>query len=508
MILSQSPLVAVATVLLASAAWAGEPIKNYGAGTAGSGGHVPTLWANTTPRPGVSSFALEIGRGLGGATGLAIVSTTRANQNIFGLRVLIGLSTSLTLPGFRLSGTGAGNGTASLSLPLPNLPVLIGNTFRLQAFVVDPSGPWIGLSASPGLELTPERPGLLIATRSVAGTADAQSAVDLATGRLVDFSGSRVDNGNGAALTSDGSRLIMTSSLSKKYLAVYDSTKFPPRYLSTIPLNSATTAWTITVTPPGLRAYVVNQGPSTSKPMIDVLWATPGANFGKPFPGGGINPGTNSGVRIVFAPDGNTGFFVSLFGSTLTRYDTKLGSATYHKPTGSGSIVGGFPFDVQIGREGKRVYVPGGSLGSFQQINVFDAVTMKRIDWDPGTSGVQNIGGEKSTKATPFGRVIPSIAVGPRNRFLYVSVTGSAFNPARLVQVNIDPQSPNYRKFVVYTTGLASRAALWGTAVSAAGDLVYLAVRSAGVVHEIDTKTMRQKRVLRVHSSPGELMLR
>ena len=508
----RSALLGFCLTVLTATGSAGEPLRVYGTGTAGSGGIAPELWANSTPRPGAGGFALRIEYGLGGASAAMLVSAGPADQNFGGLRVLVRLDRSVVLPSFQLSGTGAGKGSATVPLPLPNMPVLIGASFHAQAVVIDPKGAWVGIAATPGLAMTLKRPGMLLATRSIGGSADPQSAVDLASGRMVDFSGGRIDNAHGVTFTNDGKLALVASSLSKRYIAVCDATSFPPRYQSTIPVQGGKTSpWSVSVNPDGVRGYLVNQGPGGSGPLVECFWVVPGSNFGKPFPGGGFDPQSISVMRLVFTPDGNTGFLSSLgIGGApdLVRYDTKISSPTYHKVTGRTSFAGKFLFDHAISKDGARVYVSAAPLGQLCEVAIVDAATMQIVDWDPGAPGIQNIGGEKSRPKTPLGRVVTAIAVDPRHRFVYIAVSGNSANPTQMIRVDTDPRSSGFRSFKIYTSGLPTAAMLGGLKVSAAGDLVYLAVLGGSNVHEIDAATLTTKRVLKVHPSPNELALR
>lgn len=486
-------------------------MKTYGSGTPGTGGHVPTLWPTTTPRPGDATFAVDVGNALGGSAGALFLSLQRGSLNVAGVEVLVDLPTALNLATFPLSGAGPGNGTARVPLPLPNAPALLSFDFHLQAFVADAGGPWVGISATPGLTLRPQRNALLLVTRSVGGSPDAQYAIDLATGTVADFAAGRVDNGQGVAIDASGTRAFVCSALNHS-VQVYDVTSFPGSHLLGYGVQvSGTMPWSITLNPDGRRAYVVTQGPGTTTPAVEVFDADPGsATFGQPFPGGGFPAGSISALTMHFTPDGDVGFLSSLGvggPAGVTRYDTRIGSPTYHQPTGSYTAFGHFLFVSAISPDGSIVFAGSAQPGQTAEIAVIHAQSMLQVDWDPGAPGVQNIGGEQSRPQTPTNRTLGGMAVDPRGRWLWYSCSGSVAGPAQLVRVDIDPASAQYQQFATYTTGLPSTATLAAVVVSDAGDRVYLAVTSAGTVHEIDAVTLNQLRTFSV-ASANQLALR
>ncbi|MEZ5966075.1 MAG: hypothetical protein R3F56_19725 [Planctomycetota bacterium] len=498
--------------LLSAAPGGGEPaLTVYGTGTPGSGGFVPTLWANSTPRPGHAGFAWQLERGLGGSIGAGFVAPARVDLPIAGLRILVDTSSAVALPPLPLNGSGAGGGSLTVPLPLPNLSLLLGAELHGQVFVADPAGAFVGVAATPGLTMRPKRPGMLVATRSVGGSPDAQVVIELATGTVRTFGGGAVDNGDGVTFTPRGTHLLVCGGLTRA-VSVFDAATGPvPQHLFDMPSPAGTSPWNVHMHPDGRRAYVVNQGPSTTTPLVEVFDADPSSsNFGQPFPGGGFDPMSISALRMEFDPNGDSGYLANLgIGGTpgVFKYDTRTGSSTYHQQVGALPLSGQFVWDEVMSCDGSVLYLAAGPLGGNTEVNLVDPATMTRIDWDPGAPGVQNIGGEVSFGPTPTGRVINSLAVDPRHRYLYFAVAGGSFNPTMLVQVDVDPTSSNYRQSRTYTTGLPL-GQLGGIALTDAGELLYLAVRDGSAVHEIDTATLTQVRTFAVPSAPGFVALR
>lgn len=492
---------------LVAAVAAGDPVKNYGQGTPGSGGRAPTLWATTTPRPGDANFGLLVESGLGGSVGAMFLSPLRGGVNIGGLQVLLDLTSSVTLATFPLQGSGAGNGTALLPLPLPNVASLLNAEFHLQAFVADPAGAFVGVSATPGLTLAPQRPGLVLVTRSVGGSPDQQMAIDLASATVTDFSHGQIDNGHGVAFSAGCTHAFVGGGLSRN-VALYDVRTFPGTHVGTyLPLTAGVSPWSVTMNPDGRRAYIVTQGSASTTPMVEVMDGDPSsATFGQPFPGGGFLAGSISALDLHFTPDGDTGFLSSLgIGGPagVTRFDTRIGSATYHQNTGAFALPGQFVFASGIATDGTVVYAAAANLGATAEVAQIHAASLAAIDWDAGAPGVQNIGGEQSRAPTPIGRTVGGLAADPRGRWLYIASSGSVVNSAMLVRVDVDPASANYTRFQVYATGLSASATLGAVVVSAAGDRVYLASTSDNAVHEIDAAAFTQVRTFAVNAASG-----
>jgi hypothetical protein len=128
--------------------WAG-----YGAGLAGSGGLLPTLTGEGCPGLGLTPKA-RIANALGGATAWVVGGPAPAALAFKGGTLLVDPVSALIVP-LPLSGPAGvpGAGTLVLTIPLPDLPIYLGVTLRLQTLVPDAAAP-AGWAMTAGLELT------------------------------------------------------------------------------------------------------------------------------------------------------------------------------------------------------------------------------------------------------------------------------------------------------------------------------------------------------------------
>jgi hypothetical protein len=140
---------ATVTINVTASTCAGSATR-YGFATAGTAGHLPQLDLAGCPSPG-KTVTLRIRGALGGSAAYLVIGSTRGTLEIapgLVLRVFPALHLSPPLP---LAGSGAGNGTFDLVLPIPaNTPA--NTRVTLQAFVLDAAGP-LGYSASNGLDV-------------------------------------------------------------------------------------------------------------------------------------------------------------------------------------------------------------------------------------------------------------------------------------------------------------------------------------------------------------------
>jgi hypothetical protein len=125
----------------------------YGAGTAGTGGQVPSLAGVVPPPPSIGDpVAIDVTNGLGGASGLFLIGFTRASLPFAGGELLVSppwISLPITLGG--AAGV-AGAGSVTLADTMPADPALVGFLIDFQAIVFDPAGVK-GFALSNGLEM-------------------------------------------------------------------------------------------------------------------------------------------------------------------------------------------------------------------------------------------------------------------------------------------------------------------------------------------------------------------
>ncbi|MBX3292681.1 MAG: hypothetical protein KF881_07305 [Acidobacteria bacterium] len=104
-----------------------------GAGRSGSGGQEPKVHAISPPIVGNQNFVISVSGGLGGAQAYLVV-----DSNDPGVGTSIPATGSLAKISSSLNATGAGNGWTSVSVPIPDLAGLPGQTFYARWYVVDP----------------------------------------------------------------------------------------------------------------------------------------------------------------------------------------------------------------------------------------------------------------------------------------------------------------------------------------------------------------------------------
>ncbi|MBM4063613.1 MAG: hypothetical protein FJ265_21310 [Planctomycetes bacterium] len=126
----------------------------YGIGSAGSGGRVPTMLAEVPANLGNVDFKAGVANARGGAPGTLAVSVFPANTQIQGVNVLVEVFTTPALFWRQLGGAAgaAGAGYGTVKFALPPEPTLAGITLYAQWFVWDAGVP-VGLCSSRGAEL-------------------------------------------------------------------------------------------------------------------------------------------------------------------------------------------------------------------------------------------------------------------------------------------------------------------------------------------------------------------
>ncbi len=127
-------------------------IRQYGVGSPGTGGVVPTLGARGPMRGNVATETRLVG-GVGGTFGVFVIGTQPvdlADTPLPGLRLFVAPIGISVMP---LSGTTGEAGAGALTIPLVIPPVVAGLTIYEQFFLLDAAAP-SGASASNGLALT------------------------------------------------------------------------------------------------------------------------------------------------------------------------------------------------------------------------------------------------------------------------------------------------------------------------------------------------------------------
>lgn len=128
-------------------------VRQYGSGTAGTGGAVPVLGGSGELRPGSTEAGMHFRRGRGGSVAVLDVGLAQGAFPIgFATTFLIQPPLILSLP-VPLPGAPGAPGEGAFDLPTgPFLATVAGLSFYHQIFTVDPAHP-LGYAASNGLEL-------------------------------------------------------------------------------------------------------------------------------------------------------------------------------------------------------------------------------------------------------------------------------------------------------------------------------------------------------------------
>ncbi len=119
-----------------------------GSGRVGSGGFTPAITAISPPFAGNPNFTISVSGALGNADAVLVI-----NSSDPGAGLVIPSSGSFARVVTTTQNTGAGNGWASVSLPLSGTVRTLGKTFYARWYVVDPSS-LAGFSVSQAVKFT------------------------------------------------------------------------------------------------------------------------------------------------------------------------------------------------------------------------------------------------------------------------------------------------------------------------------------------------------------------
>lgn len=140
------------------ALFSGSPLaaQRFGAGTPGSAGVVPDIFAFEPPFVGNPHFSLALDRGFAGKPAVLLVGAQPLLQGglFFGATVYVDLAAPHQLLRIQsLPGAGPTGGFGTRSLALPNDPLMVGVPFYAQWLVFD-STPGVRFSATQAVALT------------------------------------------------------------------------------------------------------------------------------------------------------------------------------------------------------------------------------------------------------------------------------------------------------------------------------------------------------------------
>jgi len=131
------------------------PGTNYGVGTAGTGGFVPTIGQQNFAALGTSNFGVTGANMLGGGFAFLLMGDGQGSVNALGTTVL--LNPALPVATILVPVTGAagapGAGTAVETFNVPAIPALDNAYFYFQWVQIDSGGPGGTFSASDGLRI-------------------------------------------------------------------------------------------------------------------------------------------------------------------------------------------------------------------------------------------------------------------------------------------------------------------------------------------------------------------
>jgi cytochrome c peroxidase len=118
-----------------------------GTGIAGSGGFIPQIKAISPPIAGNPNFTVSVSKTLGNAD--AVLAITAEDPGVSSIPKLVTFARIETTT----QNTGAGNGWASLSVPIPDTFYFGGRTFYARWYIIDPNAA-NGFSVSPAIKFT------------------------------------------------------------------------------------------------------------------------------------------------------------------------------------------------------------------------------------------------------------------------------------------------------------------------------------------------------------------
>jgi cytochrome c peroxidase len=119
----------------------------FGNGTTGTGGTVPQVTASQPPLVGNPSFSVGVSNGLGGAQAVLVIDSRDPGTTA------PPASASFHRSAITLSGSGAGQGVGSVSLPIPDSAAIVGLSFYGRWYISDQNATG-GFAVSPAFKLT------------------------------------------------------------------------------------------------------------------------------------------------------------------------------------------------------------------------------------------------------------------------------------------------------------------------------------------------------------------
>lgn len=496
--LARLPL-ALSALLVVQPTAASDSVRRYGTPSPGSDNIAPTIWVNSVPRPGNRDFALRVERSLGGTWTFPFYSPAAGDLTFGGVRFMVDLPSGVYGGAFFLPGSGSGAGAGNVPLPLPNAAQLVGLPIFVQAFTLDDfAANSLGLGATTGLRIVPALAEQLLVARSLSGSPDPQTTIDLVRNQVIDFDVTQCGDGRAAVYVQNGGAALVVDSAAAR-LRAFDATPPSPAALASFALLTEGQATAVAPTPDGSRAYVLNNSSASVAP-IAALDVRSGATFGQAWPGGAIRlANVADALAMVFSGDSTVGYVGARGGSgapgSVTKVDVRPGSATFHQQVARLQFPGQQVTGLALAGDGAVLCVGlvGGSQGG--ELALLDLATFTVIDVDAGAAGVQNLGGESSLPRTPLPAVLGQVAADPRGEEVYCASRGA------IVRVNVARSLPVFRRVVTITDNLGGSVLVGALVVADAGDRLYVATPTQVV--EIDAASRLSPRGWRISGAVG-----
>ena len=381
---------------------------NYGTGTPGPGGVVPTL-TSAQAWMGNTTFSLDMAGAPAGAAGWLVVSFAPAAATSGSIPIWMDFNqvNSVTPVAF------SGSGTASVPAPLNFgvLPYLAGIKFYGQVFIPY-SG---GVAVSSGLEITLTMPPEILVT-SCCGS---QYVIDPQTATLA-VPPSPVPNGAiYDTIAEEGGRYVYVSSDANMGGGILrgDASTQPPTYM---PLGPSRRTFFVRLDETRHRLWAIVDDGNGDRDLVvyDVDPISP--TFGNAIDS--ILGVGSLAERFALSPDGNRIVLQPGIGTTLVLYDTDPASPTYKQllsniavPTNPQALIA-FVLDLAFTRDGETVlaplnYIVGPGMPISCEIARYSLAADAFIDHDPNTPMIDNIGPSASPPVvfeSVVSRVIPS----------------------------------------------------------------------------------------------------